>query len=633
MPFVKNACRKGNILELRGKSVAIDVSCLLHRGLTGCMDKIHMGEETQSYVNYVNKYVKELLGMGCHVVMVFDGRPLPAKKGTNEERRELREKRKEHAEMLLAKGLEREARDTYRLATSISADIVENTIQYFRSMTNVDIVVAPYEADAQLAYLVQEKLVDAVITEDSDLIVFGCEMIYFKWQSATGECSVYEKCNLKNCFTGELGGDKFDFVKFRRICILSGCDYLQAGLPGVGLSTAAKFFSMTSIKDLRTLLRKVPSYLKNPKLKEHVNDEFIRNFEKAENTFKHQIVFDPRERCQKPLTPYPKEVLMTGVDDLEEVIDLDSPKKTAPSSKSFAYAGTASTQRIAIRLALGNPENKSSIDDQFLLVQPTPEWSVWGLRYESKGSTLDKISKQKELEATQCGGAFKLDSPSVKRVKVASKTTPNDDEDDIVKQFMADIEKEKKAIKKRKNAPQVDYNADVLLKKYAEPPPEKRQKILEVIDDDFSEFFQEKVKENTKESVAEEKVENSNEELKPPPILRKAVSTPDSARKTHKFQSPLLNHQNSAPPSLPDRKPAQTSKYFSKPTSENGVPKTKNPFRCPAFVKPTQKVEEKIEKTTILAALEENSVPMPSSNTTYRFVGFKSAGLRRKSKQ
>lgn len=129
--------------------------------------------------------------------------------------------------MLLAKGLEREARDTYRLATSISADIVENTIQYFRSMTNVDIVVAPYEADAQLAYLVQEKLVDAVITEDSDLIVFGCEMIYFKWQSATGECSVYEKCNLKNCFTGELGGDKFDFVKFRRICILSGCDYLQ----------------------------------------------------------------------------------------------------------------------------------------------------------------------------------------------------------------------------------------------------------------------------------------------------------------------------------------------------------------------------------------------------------------------
>lgn len=219
------------------------------------MDKIHMGEETQSYLNYVNKYIKELLALGCHVVMVFDGRPLPAKKSTNDDRREQREKRKEHAELLLAKGMEREARDTYRMATSISADIVEKTIQHFRSFSNVDIVVAPYEADAQLAYLMQANLVDAVITEDSDLIVFGCEKIYFKWQSATGECSVYEKENLKKCFTGELGGDKFDFEKFRRICILAGCDYLQAGLPGVGLSTAAKFFALTSIKDLRTVCK------------------------------------------------------------------------------------------------------------------------------------------------------------------------------------------------------------------------------------------------------------------------------------------------------------------------------------------------------------------------------------------
>ena len=36
---------------------------------------------------------------------------------------------------------------------------------------------APYEADAQLAYLVREKLVDAVVTCDSDLIVFGCDTV------------------------------------------------------------------------------------------------------------------------------------------------------------------------------------------------------------------------------------------------------------------------------------------------------------------------------------------------------------------------------------------------------------------------------------------------------------------------
>lgn len=36
---------------------------------------------------------------------------------------------------------------------------------------------APYEADAQLAYLQKEGLVDLVITEDSDMLVFGCKRV------------------------------------------------------------------------------------------------------------------------------------------------------------------------------------------------------------------------------------------------------------------------------------------------------------------------------------------------------------------------------------------------------------------------------------------------------------------------
>jgi len=42
----------------------------------------------------------------------------------------------------------------------------------------IEFVVAPYEADAQLAYLshlgVENGGVAAVITEDSDLIAYGC---------------------------------------------------------------------------------------------------------------------------------------------------------------------------------------------------------------------------------------------------------------------------------------------------------------------------------------------------------------------------------------------------------------------------------------------------------------------------
>lgn len=51
----------------------------------------------------------------------------------------------------------------------------------------VEFIVAPYEADAQMAYLAINGLVHAVITEDSDLLPYGCPRVrttFCKMQSA-----------------------------------------------------------------------------------------------------------------------------------------------------------------------------------------------------------------------------------------------------------------------------------------------------------------------------------------------------------------------------------------------------------------------------------------------------------------
>ena len=44
----------------------------------------------------------------------------------------------------------------------------------------IEYYVAPYEADAQLAYLYLTNYVQLVITEDSDLIAFGVDLALFK---------------------------------------------------------------------------------------------------------------------------------------------------------------------------------------------------------------------------------------------------------------------------------------------------------------------------------------------------------------------------------------------------------------------------------------------------------------------
>ena len=36
---------------------------------------------------------------------------------------------------------------------------------------------APYEADAQLAYLNRSGIAQLIITEDSDLVLFGCDRV------------------------------------------------------------------------------------------------------------------------------------------------------------------------------------------------------------------------------------------------------------------------------------------------------------------------------------------------------------------------------------------------------------------------------------------------------------------------
>ena len=52
-------------------------------------------------------------------------------------------------------------------------------IDYLKG-AGIEYVVAPYEADSQLAYLSKIGKVDYVLTEDSDLLPFGADRVIFK---------------------------------------------------------------------------------------------------------------------------------------------------------------------------------------------------------------------------------------------------------------------------------------------------------------------------------------------------------------------------------------------------------------------------------------------------------------------
>ena len=246
---------------------------------------------------------------------------------TEKKRRESRRENREKAVALLREGRRQEAKVFFQRCVDITPEMALNVIKAARER-NVDCIVAPYEADAELAFLATSGMADVVVTEDSDLTLFGCPKVLFKLLD-TGDGVLYEKENLGKVFGVE--ADQFNFEMFRYVCITSGCDYI-ASLPGIGLGKAKNFWQKVSNPDLRTVLRKLPVYLKMPQL--IVTQDYIEKFLRANNTFLYQLVYDPRARCQRPVTEYP-ESLRGSLDTL-------------------LYCGSYSDPETARQMALGN---------------------------------------------------------------------------------------------------------------------------------------------------------------------------------------------------------------------------------------------------------------------------------------
>ncbi|XP_052106919.1 exonuclease 1-like [Mytilus californianus] len=325
LPFLKKIHDHVNIAKFSGCTVAIDAYCWLHKGAFSCAEKLALGEKTDQYVYYCMKYLEYMLKNNLKPIMVFDGCHLPSKKDVEKTRREKRNMYKKKAAQLLREGNRAEARECLQRCIDISPEMALRLMEVCRER-GIDCIVAPYEADAQLAFLSKSGIAQIIVTEDSDLLLFGCERVIFKMDHF-GNGVMIEKSKLNEVM--EIQNGFYTFDKFQYMCILSGCDYLPS-LSGIGLAKACKVFKLARQADLKTLLKKFPTtYLK---MSLTVTDEYIDGFIKAYNTFLYQLVFDPLKKRLVPLHDY------------EDGIE----------SSDVPYAGPYIPHEKALQIALGN---------------------------------------------------------------------------------------------------------------------------------------------------------------------------------------------------------------------------------------------------------------------------------------
>ncbi|WZZ03886.1 hypothetical protein YC2023_089807 [Brassica napus] len=270
-----------HIHNLEGCTVAVDTYSWLHKGALSCSRDLCKGLPTTRHIQYCMHRVNLLRHHGVKPVLVFDGGPLPMKLEQENKRARSRKENLARALEHEANGNSSAAYECYQKAVDISPSIAHELIQVLRQ-ENVDYVVAPYEADAQMTFLAITKQVDAIITEDSDLIPFGCPRIIFKMDKF-GHGVEFQASNLPR--NKELSLSGFSSQMLLEMCILSGCDYLQS-LPGMGLKRA------------HTLITKFKSYARVIKHLKYstvsVPPLYEESFKKAMLTFKHQRVYDPK---------------------------------------------------------------------------------------------------------------------------------------------------------------------------------------------------------------------------------------------------------------------------------------------------------------------------------------------------
>lgn len=100
---------------------------------------------------------------------------------------------------------------------------------------------APGEAEAECALFQREGIIDAVLSEDVDTMMFGCTVQIRNWSSETTRTSkVPTHVNLYNSETTRQGQSGLDSSGMILIALMSGGDYLPAGIPGCGIKIACQ---------------------------------------------------------------------------------------------------------------------------------------------------------------------------------------------------------------------------------------------------------------------------------------------------------------------------------------------------------------------------------------------------------
>jgi len=253
-----------NIKQFNGKIIGIDASNLLYKLLYFDSKEI---KDKDNYINSFYGLVCFFKKFGVIPVFVFDGVPPKEKQKTIDKRNTTRAKAKEKMEEMyndITKYCE-EKNIKFDIELLRNADYLINSddftdkvnddstlkellkkavaykkksyqslfvsklmvkkIKLLLKICNVPFVHLDLEADYVLAKLYKDNIIDAVISNDRDMLVYGINTLLINFNVFNGNSNLFSLKNILSLL-------KLTFSEFVDFCILSGTDYCK--IKGIG---------------------------------------------------------------------------------------------------------------------------------------------------------------------------------------------------------------------------------------------------------------------------------------------------------------------------------------------------------------------------------------------------------------
>lgn len=243
-----------NFNDMKNKRLGIDASILIYRSElaikgSGFEMRNKYGAITSHLYVIFFKTIK-MLQNNILPIYVFDGRYNKLKHNAMTQRKKKIDKIKKEIE--INKNFTKEQINKKELQTFEINDQMYNDLIKMLSLMGIAYIEAEGEADSLLAYMNIKGYIDGVISEDTDICIFGADNLYKNVFTNMNHSTkdLIEHIQYKNILK-EVKWSRVDFVD---LAILLGCDYAPH-IKGIGMVAATNLINTN--KDLYTITKKL----------------------------------------------------------------------------------------------------------------------------------------------------------------------------------------------------------------------------------------------------------------------------------------------------------------------------------------------------------------------------------------